>query len=278
MLPNFISLMSFAFGDVCLSSVYSSVISIIKHWLHRRVTWSLSPLISFCWQTGAPGYITSTFLNGMSFVEGWEQNFFISKWSMHQLVWRNIFFLLFMLLLTNYLFTCCGGTCIDIHTYIFIYQSICFYFLFACNIFLTIEVFMIIYLYLVMFQLIECPSIYELMACLDFDWEHIPLLELWREMLVDGNSRTILETYPPHESVEIFKEALSSNTVIMIFYPTFKFFFKLWCQLPTSDFVLRKFLKFPFQTLMFLSMCKNLITWFLLYCYLECGFFCPPIF
>ncbi|KAE8655601.1 Lecithin-cholesterol acyltransferase-like 4 [Hibiscus syriacus] len=35
---------------------------------------------------GAPGYIASTFLNGMSFVDGWEQNFFISKWSMHQLV------------------------------------------------------------------------------------------------------------------------------------------------------------------------------------------------
>ncbi|GAB2258559.1 hypothetical protein Droror1_Dr00014719 [Drosera rotundifolia] len=34
---------------------------------------------------GAPGYITSTFFNGMSFVEGWEQNFFISKWNMHQL-------------------------------------------------------------------------------------------------------------------------------------------------------------------------------------------------
>lgn len=36
--------------------------------------------------TGAPGYVTSTFLNGMSFVDGWESNFFISKWSMHQLV------------------------------------------------------------------------------------------------------------------------------------------------------------------------------------------------
>lgn len=35
---------------------------------------------------GAPGYITSTFLNGVSFVEGWQQNFFISKWSMHQLL------------------------------------------------------------------------------------------------------------------------------------------------------------------------------------------------
>lgn len=36
--------------------------------------------------SGAPGYITSTLLNGMSFVNGWEQNFFVSKWSMHQLV------------------------------------------------------------------------------------------------------------------------------------------------------------------------------------------------
>ncbi|KAJ0982650.1 hypothetical protein J5N97_010905 [Dioscorea zingiberensis] len=35
---------------------------------------------------GAPGYITTSLLNGASFVEGWEQNFFISKWSMHQLL------------------------------------------------------------------------------------------------------------------------------------------------------------------------------------------------
>lgn len=96
---------------------------------------------------GAPGYITSTFLNGMSFVDGWEQNFFVSRWSMHQL-------------------------------------------------------------------LIECPSIYELMPCPDFHWKHIPLLEIWREYLdKDGKSKVILESYDPAESVSIFKEALSSNTV-----------------------------------------------------------------
>ncbi|CAB4276731.1 unnamed protein product [Prunus armeniaca] len=62
--------------------------------------------------------------------------------------------------------------------------------------------------------LIECPSVYELMACLDFHWEHIPLLEMWRQRLDgDGNSQIILESYPLAESVEIFKEALSSNTV-----------------------------------------------------------------
>ncbi|KAF3450013.1 hypothetical protein FNV43_RR06092 [Rhamnella rubrinervis] len=95
---------------------------------------------------GAPGYIMSALLNGVSFVDGWEQNFFISKWSMHQL-------------------------------------------------------------------LIECPSIYELMASVDFHWEHIPLLEIWREKLDDGNSSIILESYPPVETVGIFKEALSSNKV-----------------------------------------------------------------
>ncbi|KAF5935967.1 hypothetical protein HYC85_027096 [Camellia sinensis] len=100
---------------------------------------------------GAPGYITSTFLNGISFVEGWEQNFFISKWSMHQL-------------------------------------------------------------------LIECPSIYELMASRDFHWEHTPLLEFWRQNCdSDGNSYVMLESYPPEESVPIFMEALSSNTVMWDF-------------------------------------------------------------
>ncbi|KAL0912290.1 hypothetical protein M5K25_018253 [Dendrobium thyrsiflorum] len=35
---------------------------------------------------GAPGYITTSLLNGTSFVEGWEENFFISKLSMQHLV------------------------------------------------------------------------------------------------------------------------------------------------------------------------------------------------
>lgn len=134
-----INIISHSMGGLlvkCFMSLHTDVFEkYVKNWIAVAAPFQ-----------GAPGYIASTFLNGMSFVEGWEQNFFISKWSMHQL-------------------------------------------------------------------LIECPSIYELMACLDFDWEHIPLLELWREKLVDGNSRTILETYPPLESVEIFKEALSSNTV-----------------------------------------------------------------
>ncbi|KAL0363734.1 UNVERIFIED_CONTAM: Lecithin-cholesterol acyltransferase-like 4 [Sesamum calycinum] len=63
-------------------------------------------------------------------------------------------------------------------------------------------------------MLIECPSIYELMACLDFKWEHIPRLEIWRQKCDDdGNSRVMLESYPPAESIPILMEALSVNKV-----------------------------------------------------------------
>lgn len=65
-----------------------------------------------------------------------------------------------------------------------------------------------------LFQLLECPSIYELMACLDYKWEHVPLLEIWKKRCdSDGNSTTVLETYPPVEAIPIFMEALSTNQV-----------------------------------------------------------------
>ncbi|KAK4347488.1 hypothetical protein RND71_033827 [Anisodus tanguticus] len=96
---------------------------------------------------GAPGYITSSLLNGTSFVHGWEERFFISKWSMHQL-------------------------------------------------------------------LIECPSIYELMGCPDFQWEHAPVLEIWKEKSnSNGESTVILESYSPLEAVSVYERALSNNKV-----------------------------------------------------------------
>ncbi|KAJ4702533.1 lecithin-cholesterol acyltransferase-like 4 [Melia azedarach] len=135
-----INIISHSMGGIlvkCFMSLHSDIFEkYVKNWIAIAAPFQ-----------GAPGYITSTFLNGMSFVEGWEQNFFISKWSMHQL-------------------------------------------------------------------LIECPSIYELMACQKFHWQHVPLLEIWREKEdADGNSHIILESYCPEESIEIYKEALSSNTV-----------------------------------------------------------------
>lgn len=96
---------------------------------------------------GAPGYITSSLLNGMSFVEGWEGNFFVSKWSMQQL-------------------------------------------------------------------LIECPSIYELMACPDFPWDTVPLLQLWTEKQnSSGELSTMLESYEPSEAINLMIKALSGNKV-----------------------------------------------------------------
>ncbi|KAF2286832.1 hypothetical protein GH714_031300 [Hevea brasiliensis] len=63
-------------------------------------------------------------------------------------------------------------------------------------------------------KLIECPSIYELMACPHFNWQHIPLLEIWREKKdIDDNPQLILESYPPEGSIKVFKDALSSNKV-----------------------------------------------------------------
>ncbi|KAK5792379.1 lecithin-cholesterol acyltransferase-like 4 [Gossypium arboreum] len=135
-----INIISHSMGGLlvkCFMGLHSDVFEkYVKNWIVIAVPFR-----------GAPGYIASTFLNGVSFVEGWEQNFFISKWSMHQL-------------------------------------------------------------------LIECPSIYELMACPYFHWQHMPLLEIWREKEgCNGIPQTILESYRPGESIDIFKESLSGNSI-----------------------------------------------------------------
>ncbi|CAN0855038.1 Lecithin-cholesterol acyltransferase-like 4 [Linum grandiflorum] len=121
----------------CFMSLHSDVFEkYVKNWIAIAAPFQ-----------GAPGYVMSTFLNGMSFVEGWQQNFFISKWSMHQM-------------------------------------------------------------------LIECPSIYELMAHPNFHWQHIPLLEFWRKKQdSNGNSQIMLEKYHTKETVEVYKKALSSNKI-----------------------------------------------------------------
>lgn len=52
------------------------------------------------------------------------------------------------------------------------------------------------------------------MACPHFHWQHIPLLEVWRDKKgCDGVPRIILESYRPGESIDVYKEALSGNSV-----------------------------------------------------------------
>ncbi|KAK4368310.1 hypothetical protein RND71_012102 [Anisodus tanguticus] len=61
-------------------------------------------------------------------------------------------------------------------------------------------------------DLIECPSIYVLMGCPDFHWEHAPVLEIWKEKSnSNGESTVILESYSPLEAVSVYERALSNN-------------------------------------------------------------------
>ena len=63
-------------------------------------------------------------------------------------------------------------------------------------------------------QLIECPSIYELMANPNFPWDCHPLLQIWRETHDVGLSNgTLLESYELTEAVPLMKEALINNMV-----------------------------------------------------------------
>lgn len=56
------------------------------------------------------------------------------------------------------------------------------------------------------------------MASLDFSWEHVPLLQFWKENIdVDGNSSILLESYPPVEAVSVLTQALSINKVYYLF-------------------------------------------------------------
>jgi hypothetical protein len=60
-------------------------------------------------------------------------------------------------------------------------------------------------------QLIECPSVYELLASSDFAWDDPPELRLWRKQ-EDGKS-VKLERYGPKDYIGIMNQALEGNTV-----------------------------------------------------------------
>ena len=63
-------------------------------------------------------------------------------------------------------------------------------------------------------QLLECPSIYELLANPNFQWKDTPLLQIWRENLDNnGKKSALLESYEPAEAIEMIEKALSNNEV-----------------------------------------------------------------
>ncbi|CAI9772385.1 unnamed protein product [Fraxinus pennsylvanica] len=59
--------------------------------------------------------------------------------------------------------------------------------------------------------LVECPSIYEMLPNIDFDWKKKPEIQVWRKQSKDGETSVELESYDPGASVNLFEEALKSN-------------------------------------------------------------------
>ena len=76
-------------------------------------------------------------------------------------------------------------------------------------------------------QLIECPSVYELMANPEFNWPRVPHLSIWRDYIDSMGQHSVkLESYGPKDLLPILTEALNKNTVMCGFQHVFKFFGK----------------------------------------------------
>lgn len=62
-------------------------------------------------------------------------------------------------------------------------------------------------------QLVECPSIYEMLPNPDFGWTKQPKIEVWQKQVNDGETTVEMESYGPVESISLFEEALKENEV-----------------------------------------------------------------
>lgn len=68
-------------------------------------------------------------------------------------------------------------------------------------------------------QLLECPSIYELLANSTFQWEDTPYLQIWRQKLdTNGKKSAMLESYEPDEAIKMIREALSKHEASHFIY------------------------------------------------------------
>lgn len=63
-------------------------------------------------------------------------------------------------------------------------------------------------------QLVECPSIYEMLPNPKYEWKKQPEILVWRKLTKDGDISATLESYGPVESISLFEEALRHNEVI----------------------------------------------------------------
>jgi hypothetical protein len=66
--------------------------------------------------------------------------------------------------------------------------------------------------------MIECPSVYELMAWAHFNWSVLPELRLWHiHADKDGNEKVVMEAYGPNSYVDVMSAALEENMVFTCF-------------------------------------------------------------
>lgn len=61
--------------------------------------------------------------------------------------------------------------------------------------------------------MVECPSIYEMLANPEFPWEQPPTVNVWQQYSEDGTNSVDLKTYGPLDIVDLFKSALKNNEV-----------------------------------------------------------------
>lgn len=62
-------------------------------------------------------------------------------------------------------------------------------------------------------QLIECPSVYEMLPNPEYRWKKQPEIQVWQKRSKDGDIFVNLESFGPTENVALFEEALRDNEV-----------------------------------------------------------------
>lgn len=61
-------------------------------------------------------------------------------------------------------------------------------------------------------QLVECPSIYEMLPNMDFNWKESPIIQVWRKS-PEKDGTVELVQYEATDCVSLFEEALRNNEV-----------------------------------------------------------------
>lgn len=67
------------------------------------------------------------------------------------------------------------------------------------------------------FQLVECPSIYEMLPNPEFNWKKQPEIIVWRNGSENGQDTVKMERYGTSGSVGLFVEALKDNEVLAFY-------------------------------------------------------------